>query len=212
MGSLVTEIPFSEVVATMELFGSLGVGSEDLRRFRAASLVKQRGVADVIRSVGLAHKSTLEAKDEPPLDTTIHVDRYDRLVYPIWAREVMHPDLEAVGPTKYDFAKVKLWLHEGQKGGKRTTGNVIYEHLKETDSLKNCLGLHDALEIQKKGLEIFRKLFGGKAVFCWKSVVRHDAGLLFVPCVYEHGAGVVVGWYCLDGVWDVSRRAARFAS
>lgn len=149
------------------------------------------------------------------LDTIIRVDRTVRLVYPDWMnwmKEVMHPELEAVGPTEYDLSKVELYLHDKQKNGGYIVGTSLYEHLKETDSLKDCLTLHDALEIQKKGIKVFRKLFGNKAVFCWKSVVRHRLGHLFVPYVYVDGDGVVVDWVWLGGVWFDSNPSARFAS
>lgn len=150
---------------------------------------------------------------EPTLDTIIRVDRSIRPVYPDWVKEVMHHELKAVGPAEYDLAKVELYLHDGQKNGSWMKGTKLYEHLKETDSLKNCLGLHDALEIQKKGIEVFRKLFGNKMVFCWKSVVRDHDGNLGVPYVYDVGDEVVVDWDWLDDVWlDNCDPAARFAS
>lgn len=161
---------------------------------------------------GLCPPEATAPKEEAPLDTIIRVDRSVRPVYPDWAKVVMHPELEAVGPAEYDLAKVELYLHDEQKDGKWMKGTKLYDHLKETDSLKNCLGLHDALEIQKKGIKVFRKLFGGKAVFCWKSVVRSRDGDLFVPCVCVGGSLVVVSWDWLGHGWYDVDPAARFAS
>ena len=149
---------------------------------------------------------------KPVLDTIIRVDRSVRPVYPDWAKTVMHPELENTGSDEFDIANVKLWLHDGQKNGKWIKGQVIYDHLKETDTLKICLGLRDGEEIQKKGIKVFRKFFGGKAVYLWKSVVRHRSDSLHVPYLDDGGGQVVVRWNWLDSAWDGDSPAARFAS
>jgi len=150
-------------------------------------------------------------KPEVPLDTIIRVDRSVRPVYPDWMKKVMHPELEGAGPSEYDLATVEQWLHDDQKKGV-VVGNRIYDHLKKTDTLKTCLGLRDGEEIKKKGIEVFRKFFGGKAVFLWASVVRRRGGFLDVPCLIGDGGGVVVYWRWLDVGWLGSSPAARFAS
>lgn len=166
-----------------------------------------KGLQKLLRGLCPLEATTL--KEEAPLDTIICVDRSVRPVYPDWAK-VVHPELEAVGPDEYDLAKVELYLHDDQKDGKSMKGTKLYDHLKDTDSLKNCLGLHDAPEIKKKGIKVFRKLFGNKTVFCWKSVVRDRDGNLDVPCVYGDSNGVVVYWRWLDDGWHGDYPAARF--
>ena len=151
------------------------------------------------------------AENLPKMDTTIRVDRSVCPVYPKWAKVVMHPELETVGPAEYDLAQVELYLHDGQNS-KWMWGTALYEHLKETHSLKNCLGLHDALKIEKKDIKVFRKLFKDKVVFCWKSVVRGDSNGLFVPYVEGDGHVVVVCWRWLGNAWSNRSPAARFAS
>jgi len=154
-----------------------------------------------------------EAAPVTSLDTIIRVDRSVRPVYPDLAKVVvMHPELEIVGLAEYDLSNVELYLHDDQKDGKWMEGTKIYKHLKETDSLKACLGLQDALEIKKKGIEVFRKLFGGKVVCCWKSVVRDHDGNLYVPYVYDGSDRVVVDWRWLVNDWSDDYPSARFAS
>ena len=156
---------------------------------------------------------TTEKPKEDILDFTIHVDRTIRPTYPDWSKVVTYPDLEPTGPTDYNLSTgVEQWLHDGQKDGKYTRGQVIYDHLKETDDLKNHLSLRDLEEIQKKGIKVFRMLFKGKAVFAWKSVVQDQGGHLGVPFLYEGGDGVLVYWHWLDHDWGGSNPALRFAS
>ena len=62
-------------------------------------------------------------KEETPLDTIIRVDRSIHSVYPDWMKEVMHPELEVAGPSEYDLTKAELYLHDGQKGGKKRGGD-----------------------------------------------------------------------------------------
>jgi len=153
------------------------------------------------------------SQEEDPLDTIICVDRSVDSVCLNLAKEVIHYKLGTVGPTKYDLVKVELYLHDDQKEGGCMNGTKLYRYLEETDSLKNCLGFHDALKIQKKKIKVFRKVFGrGKTVFFWKSVARHPDYRLYVPFVSDGGNEVVVGWTRLDNNWDGSCPAARFAS
>lgn len=149
---------------------------------------------------------------EVPVDSIIRVDRSIRPSYPDWAKRVEHPDLEPTGSSEYDITTVKQWLHDGQKDGKWIEGSKIYAHLKETDTLKTCLGLRDLEEIQKKGIAFFRKHFQGKAVFAWKSVVLHRDDDLHVPFLYELGGEVVMDWDWLVNDWRGSYPALRFAS
>lgn len=203
-GKEMTEGQISELMSKLVLHqrAFLGLTTE------AAQLAITQPIASIRVFV-----DTMNVKaDKFVLNTTIRVNRSIRPAYPNWVVEVMHPELEAVGPSEYDLAKqVELYLHENQKNGKWMKGTELYEHLKKTDILKNCLGLHDAVEIQKKGIRVFRKLFGGKAVSCWKSVVRHCDGCLRVPCVYDDGRRVAVCWGWLCGLRD-RRPAARFVS
>src|SRR3989344_556295 len=72
------------------------------------------------------------------------------------------------------------------------------------------LGLVDLLAIQAKGIKVFRKLYQGKVVFGWKSVIELRGGDLFVPCLYEGGGRGVLGWRWLDSHWLSHRPALRF--
>lgn len=165
-----------------------------------------RGEAELVLKI----KSAPEP--EVTIDSIIRVNLSIRPSYPDWMKEVMHPELEAVGPSEYDGAKLEQWLHDGQKDGKWIEGNKIYAHLKKTDTLKTCLGLRDLEEIQKKGIAYFRKHFAGKAVFGWSSVVRSRDGYIDVPYLYGHGGKVVLDWHWLDRIWHSSDPALRHAS
>ncbi len=167
---------------------------------------------EVRKRIAQALREAPASKVKTPLDTIIRVDRAVRPVYPDWVKKVMHPELEGAGPSEYDLATVELWLHDSQKGGNWLNGQGIYGHLKSNNMLDGCLGLADGLEIQKKGVAVFRKFFGGKAVFLWKSVVPYRDSDLNVPYLIEVGGEVVVRWGWLDDGWLDGHPAARFAS
>lgn len=150
-----------------------------------------------------------EPAPEPVLDFIVRVDRSVKPSYPDWMKKVMHPELELAGPAEYDLNTVSQWLHDDQKNGS-VQGNTIYKHLQKGDALATCLNLQDGLAIQQKGIAVFRKLFAGKAVFLWGSVVRDRSGGLFVPCLYGGGGGVVVSWSWLGDSWYSSNPALRF--
>lgn len=171
------------------------------------------GVLDVLESrAAIVLQLELEKKPDPILDTIIRVDRSIRPVYPDWVKTVMHPELENTGPDEYDLATIEPWLHDGQKNGKWIGGQDLYEHHKKYEMLASSLSLRDGEEIQKKGIVVFRKFFGGKAVFLWKSVVQDRDGNLDVPCLVGRGDEVVVLWYWLGLNWDGGYPALRFAS
>ncbi|KKT28842.1 hypothetical protein A3G55_01890 [Candidatus Giovannonibacteria bacterium RIFCSPLOWO2_12_FULL_44_25] len=145
------------------------------------------------------------------LDFIISVDRSVKPSYPGWMKKVMHPELELVGPAEYNLnAAVGLWLHNDQKTGV-AIGNAIYKHLQKDNALADCLGLADLLAIQTKGIAVFRKLYAGKTVFGWKSVVQDRYGRLDVPCLCGYGGGVVLLWYWLGCSWYSNDPALRFS-
>ncbi len=190
-----SELNLGQIEATVNKLG----GMDGLRRFLANELV-------------ITERQPPAPKPEVPLDTIVRVDRSIRPSYPDWMKKVMHPELEAKGPAEYDLATIQLWLHDGQKGGNWLKGQRIYDHLKSNNMLEGCLGLRDGEEIKKKGIEVFRKFFGGKAVFLWASVVRDRGGGFGVPYLFEIVGGVVVDWNWLDRDCFVDHPAARFAS
>lgn len=157
--------------------------------------------------------AVLRDRVEAVRGTIVTVDRSVRPAYPNWMDKVMHPELECTSPAEYDLAtQVSLWLHDDQKSGV-TTGQTIYDYLKDNSILESCLGLSDALAIQKLGAEVFQKVFGNNVVYFWKSVVRRRAGGdLRVPCLYVGGDEVVLNWRWLGRGWDDNEPAVRFAS
>ena len=161
-------------------------------------------------------------------DTIIRVDRSAPVVYPHywWLKNVAHPEFQAKGPPEYDLATVELWLHKGQesarrvagnlikgqKKGRGVTGSLIYEHLLKNNMLVSCLGFADGLEIQKKGILVFRKFFNGKGLYLWNSVAEDLRDGLQVSFLAELGDEVVMGWRWLGHIWDRDDPAARFPS
>lgn len=153
----------------------------------------------------------LEPPSEPVLDFIVRVDRSVKPSYPDWFRNLDHLDLECSGPIEYNLQdKVEQLLHDDQKNGCSVQGNTIYKYLTDTNALASCLNLQDGLAIQQKGVAVFRKLFGGKAVFLWGSVVWSRHGDLLVPFLFEFGDLVMMGWDWLDYDWSSHSPALRF--
>ena len=151
-----------------------------------------------------------EPTPEPVLDFLVRVDRAVKPSYPDWFKKLENPELECSGPAEYDLSKVDQWLHDEQKR-RSVQGNTIYKHLTDTNGLASCLNLQDGLAIQKKGIAVFRKLFGGKAVFLWGSVVQLRLGGLGVPCLCGRGGGVGLRWDWLGNGWSSDDPALRFS-
>lgn len=156
----------------------------------------------------LAEEIVVTASDK----NLVFVDRTILPKYPDWMEKLEHPELESTGPAEFDVGKLDPWLHEEQKND-WVKGEVIHLYLKEHDMLKNCLGLRDLEEIQKKGITFFRKHFKGKYVFGWKSVVRSRDGDLRAPCLCcGYDGEVCLDWGWLGRVWYSDSPALRFVS
>ncbi len=134
-------------------------------------------------------------------NTLIRIDRSVKLTYPDYMKEVVHPDLEGVGPAEYDMTQVKLLVHDDQKYGGQTKGEKIYEYLKAIDVLKECLCFKDALAIKGSRIVAFRKAFGNDVVVCWRSVMRDHDGCLYAPIVYGEDNWVIMRWLFLGEVF-----------
>lgn len=187
---------YLEDVSVEAVFNKLG-GVVGAKRFLADELV----LTEVPKS---------EPQPEPVLDFLVRVDRSVKPTYPDWFKKLEHPELECSGPAEYDLqTAVQQWLHDDQKNGV-VVGNTIHKHLKKDNALASCLNLQDGLAIQQKGIAVFCKLFGGKAVFLWGSIVRDCDGSLGVPFLCGSGDEVVVGWHWLGLSFDSSIPALRF--
>lgn len=150
-------------------------------------------------------------------DTLIHVNRSVSPTYPKsdLGLEILYPELEALGPAEYDLADVELWLHDDQKDVEHDSwviGTKIYEHLRNTDSLKACLGCHDATEIQKKGRDVFQRVFGNKTLYFWKSVAKNRVQGYNVLALGVNGGELKLTWRWIDHDMHNWDPAARFVS
>jgi hypothetical protein len=152
-----------------------------------------------------------------PLDTIVRVARSVRPTYPDWVDKVMNPELEGSGPTKYDLAKqISLSFFDDLKVVGVTKGDIIYGYLKEHDILKTCLSLRDGEEILKKNVTVFRKIFGRRGVFLWKSAVWQDGvgNGLYVPYLYEFKSEIVnevkLSWHWDGNIFDGRDPVIRF--
>ena len=171
-----------EVDATA-VFNKMG-GAEGAKKFLAGELL-------------LVESPKNEQPYEPILEFLVHVDRSVKPTYPSWVKEVMHSELECAGPAEYNLSQATQWVHDEQKV-RVVKGQVIYNYLKNTESLSSCLNLQDGVAIHSKGITVFRKLFKKKAVVLWGSVVQDQNGDLRVPYLYERWGKIVLNWRSLD--------------
>lgn len=112
---------------------------------------------------------------------------------------------------KIEKGEFELWLHPKQKDG-WVKGTEIREYLEKNNLMENCFTKEELEEIQRKEVLFYRKHFGNKLVYAWKSVVRDGLGGLCVPDLYESGGKVFLGWRWLGSDFDSRDVALRFAS
>jgi hypothetical protein len=146
----------------------------------------------------------------PVTNELVHVDRSVRPVYPTWATVVMHPELEALGPTEFDPSKLELWLHPRQVQW-WTPAQVIYDFLKENNMLAECLGLSDLMAIKSRGLDFYRRFFGSMTLIGWKSVVGYYRNSVVAPALIEDSGEVDLYWHLVKHNLGSGDPAPRFA-
>jgi hypothetical protein len=153
--------------------------------------------------------SATDASQGTAQDTRIVVDRSQDVYLPGWVKEFVHPELQKVGPSEYDLTQVELYLHPDQgKEGVDLTGLSVLKHLESTGLIRYCLGFHDASAMRAMDIDIFRRFFGRKLVFCWKATALDQSGHMHVPFFFDSGGMVDVDWYELTGLWRVYDPAA----
>jgi len=130
------------------------------------------------------------------VDSIVRVDRSVKPTYPNWVKKMMHPELECSGPAEYDLqTAVQQWLHEEQKYW--LTAKFILAYMINSGGITTCLNLQDGLAIQAKGIGLFRKVFAGKAVFFWGSVVQDHDSVPRVPVLCDHKGSLALEWACV---------------
>ncbi len=67
MGSLITETPYSEITATLEILDRFGVGRDDLRRFRAAAPEVQSHTAHIFKTADTCSAISTTSGSERPV-------------------------------------------------------------------------------------------------------------------------------------------------
>lgn len=141
-----------------------------------------------------------------PMD--ISTDRSVTPVYPEFVGRLIAPELEHTGPTQYN-TETDLFVGsiETKPGFKILIASDVGTTLLQGRYLQACLGIHDGLEIQAKGIEVFRALKASldlKEIHLWRSITSEGApvehGILFgqpntyLPVLIEKDDAVVIEW------------------
>lgn len=140
------------------------------------------------------------------------VDYSIKGTYPHWLKQRLHPEFDRADTAEYHLGQVQSWLHPTQKSRRAIDGRELYRHIQDSGILLTCLSLRDLEEIQRLGIEVFRRYFRGKDVFAWKDVVRDDGGRLRVPSLGERGGHLFLLWFSLVSRLKIDDPALRFAS
>jgi len=145
-------------------------------------------------------------------NSIIRPPQLQRSDYPAWVTQVLHPHLDVRGSHEYDLRSLTLSTHPCQAQGGSNLGQEIYDSLLPGSHLVNCLGLRDALAIQKIPVALFRELFGDKELCFWKSACQDDLPRINVVNLKIVGDGIVFNWDSTDhAFWDESRVTPHFS-
>lgn len=197
MGNLITETPYSEITATMELLDRLGVDRNDLKRFRKSPNRVKAEVAKLIK--GTAMNGTIIDCDAAPF------------VLDVWKVE----EHKKGGQLIFDPSHFEFYLDEGQENDKYVEGNKLRQRLAgkpvlNANVLDYLLANPDLIPEEWKTDETGNTRY----IFFWGTVYRDrgSSGDLCVRCLYWDGDGWRWRYGWLDDVWYRSRPALLRAS
>jgi len=195
MGNLITETPYSEVTATMELLDRLGVGREDLKRFRKSSSRVKAEVAKLIKGNSTSG-NIIDCDADPFVPDGWKVEEHKK-----------------GGQIDFDPAQVLLDLAMGQMGGKSIRGHELRkEHA--GDRVLNANVLDYLLAHPDLIPEEWKKDEQGNTryIFFWGTVYRRSSGYLCVRCLCWSDGRWFWGGSWLDDGWSSRDPAALRAS
>lgn len=125
-------------------------------------------------TAGLAIPVAREVSDDE------YIVRVDRTIRPSYLpasnyKEEYYVQFQNSGPESFDLRKIKKFLLDEQGNGGKVTGRTIFDFLVKNNMLSRALSYRDGEEIQKKGVDIFRKIFGPNNLMLWKSVAEANS-------------------------------------
>jgi hypothetical protein len=179
MGNLITETPYSEITATMELFDLLGVGREDLKRFRKSSTREQVEVAKLIKGQGAM---VIDCDAQPSVPDDWSVEEHQKGGAFTWDKETQ---------------KNALYLSKGQAGSSYIVGNMLRKELKNKSTpVLNA----NVLDYLLKNPYLIPLEWKGTYVFFWGTIYRDRGGRLYVRCLCWSGGRW--GWAAAGSICD----------
>jgi hypothetical protein len=195
MGSLISEIPQSEVNATLEVLDRLGVGRDDLKRFRKAG-PKLKGEVAKLLKYGFTNGAVIDCDADPFVPEGWKVEEHKQ-----------------GGQLTFDPSQIEFYLDDGQKGGKSIEGNKLRQRLADkpvlnANVLDYLLANPDLIPDEWKTDDAGNTRY----IFFHGTVYRGRGGYLCVRYLCWSGDGWRWGRDWLDDGWDGPYPAAVLAS
>jgi hypothetical protein len=125
-------------------------------------------------------------------------------LFPKWVTSELVPERKTSDSALIRPSELERWHPPSGKKRRMETGADVYRKIKKARLLACCLDLRELMQIERKGIRFYRKYFGRRAVFGWRSAVRDRLGFRYVPYLFEFGDGVYVHWYLFDFAWKAT--------
>lgn len=213
MGNLITELPVSEMNATIELFDRLGVDREGLKRFRKASSHEQMTIAAMIQNgIIPAEQKFVPALSKKPIN---HVLDLATIPSPSFHKDLV-VEHRGVGVVclehrNGDFCignnKVELHISPKQKKG-MVSGHDLRKYHDGKPSI-NATVLDYLLVHQELIPDAWKADESGNTPdICFFGTIYRDVqGNLYVRCLYWGGGLFMSRYRWLNSEWGVSPSA-----
>lgn len=210
MGNLITELPVSEMNATIELLDRLGVDREGLKRFRKASSHEQMTIAEMLQNGIIPAEQKFVPAPPKPIDHVLDLATIPGL--PVKGATIVEHEgsgivrLERRGDDLYlDGKKIELHLSPKQKKG-AIGGHALRNYLEgkpvlSASVLDYLLAHSELIPDSWKANEAGNILY----TFFWATIYSIAGGDLYVRCLcwvdrqwVSHCNGLNNGWHLND--------------
>jgi hypothetical protein len=108
--------------------------------------------------------------------------------------ELIHPEFSQDAPSEYDLDDVVIFQNASLGFLNSVYGEEIYERLLSMGLIKACLHFQDGLIIKRKGVEVYRQIFGERILCLWGSLRSTFPKGVCVLCLHPEAHEIKLKW------------------
>ncbi len=199
--SQITEGDVMAIKVTAEMYQEVDGQLHEIKR----QLRQKDGYPFDVQTLRAALQLVIEGKfddlvttDTGSADTMIRINWSAEIEWPYGPKigRLLFPELQDLGETTIALRDLNYWNHGTVDQNKNDVRSYnVLEHIISTRNARFCLGIREGLAIREQlPIEEFKRFFGDRIVFLWKSAATDDLGNFMAPVLYDSDGEIVLLW------------------